>query len=285
LVVLDKVMDLCPFPATALRIIALTSKTDVNASEVVEALACDPAMTVEVLRVANSAGYARSRKIDDLQQAVMTVGLAGLRNLATAIGMMGAFRSKEEASLELHATSVLSGAIAANLMVRIDKSLKSSAFLCGLLCEVGALTCLAVDGPRYMKLWNCALLSGPHWSLSGIERREDMEKERYGATSREIGACLMRRYLLPEDLALAVESGGTLVPPGPLPRVTIFARVATPLVVDGFRNEIDTSAELREIGVRSGITEVDPDDLLEICRVAAEAAERSLRKTRSKATS
>src|SRR5215470_10995233 len=97
---LQHIAEVCPLPAAAQRVLALCSMDEAAIPEVAEALSCDPAMTAQVLRVANSAIYARPRTVTTLQQAVMTLGLMELRNIAAAMSLLAAFRSREELSLE-----------------------------------------------------------------------------------------------------------------------------------------------------------------------------------------
>jgi HD-like signal output (HDOD) protein len=155
-------------------------------------------------------------------------------------------------------------------------------FLCGLLCEVGALACIAVDGPGYLELRKRTISVTGAWSANVALVREDLEILRYGVTTRTIGARLLRRHRLPEEIARAVEAGPRLASHAPLlHRATAFARLATPVLViarglpdSALRTQLAELAKLTAIGV-------DSPELERICLGAAANAERSLRSTRS----
>ena len=65
------------------------------------------------------------------------------------------FATPEKLSHELRASSVLSAAVA-RLVARELGVDESSAFLAGLLCEIGAMACLAVDSSEYNTIWSDA---------------------------------------------------------------------------------------------------------------------------------
>lgn len=148
---LDRVIDICPFPATAQRLMALANDDAAPMEAIAAAVQADPALATQLLRVANSAAfrYSGAEPIRDLRQALVMIGLSELRTMAGAMALLATFATRDELSLDLHRTSAVSGSIAAALVPGATRSLP---FVCGLLCEVGALACLAVDGPSYVDL-------------------------------------------------------------------------------------------------------------------------------------
>src|SRR5262249_5630566 len=93
---IDQVVALCPLPASAQRILQLTSDPDVDIKEVGRVLATDPALAAEVMRLANSAAYSRGVAANDLVQAILKLGIGELRQMAGAMAILAAFPTQEE---------------------------------------------------------------------------------------------------------------------------------------------------------------------------------------------
>lgn len=212
-----RIDEVCPLPANTHRVVALTAQDDVQFEEVAEAIALDPALASEVLRIANSPFFKRSREVDSLEQAVLTIGLAELNCMATAMAMLAAFKSDAETSLGLHEVAVVSGCVARKLGPELGVRPRS-AFLCGLLAEIGAMACLAVDGEAYALLYRR--------SLGDPELRSASELHRYGASTRSIGAQLLERNELPPAVIEAVGAHEEDAELTALGRLTMFSRQA-----------------------------------------------------------
>src|SRR5579883_1011709 len=144
---LDRVVDICPFPATAQRLMALVNDDTASIEAIAGAVQLDPALATQVLRMANSAAFrhAGAGATRDLRQALVTIGLEELRIMAGAMALLATFATRDELSLDLHRTSAVSGSIADAIAPPGPGLARSLPFICGLLCEVGALACLAVD--------------------------------------------------------------------------------------------------------------------------------------------
>lgn len=80
--IVRKTSDLPSIPAAALRVVRETDSSTSTAGSVAHILAQDQALSVRVLRLANSAYYGLSRKVSDLSEAVIVLGMRSVRNLA-----------------------------------------------------------------------------------------------------------------------------------------------------------------------------------------------------------
>jgi HD-like signal output (HDOD) protein len=283
---LDRVVDICPFPATAQRLMALVNDDRAPLEAIAAAVQCDPALATQVLRVANSAAF-RLPGVDavrDLRQALVVLGLGELRMMAGAMALLATFATRDELSLDLHRTSAVSGAIAEAIAPMSDGAARSLPFICGLLCEVGALACLAVDGPGYVDLWQRAVNGhAGSWSPDLSGRRDALETRRYGITTRTIGARLLRRHQLPPEIALAIEAAPEPSPNLPLiHRATAFARIATLLVVGPLssRDSVVLTAQIGDLARLTSLVEFEPADVARRCILAATTMERTLRASR-----
>jgi HD-like signal output (HDOD) protein len=224
---LDRVTRLCPLPSGLQRLIALSGDDSADLAEIVQVLGTDPALANQVMRVANSAAFGHSRKVADLRQAVVTIGLSEIHTMATGMAMVAAFGNKDATSRQLHEQSFL----AASLARRLSKGMPieaGTAALCGLLGEIGALACLAVDAAGYAEIWRTTMEAWDGHSPEAWKERTQREMQRYGAATPRIGAQLLNRNSLPLRVVEAVDS--TLDTPatqGPLGCITAISRVGS----------------------------------------------------------
>ncbi len=271
---LDRISEVCPVPAAAQRVIMLSAQDDANIRDIAEAIAADPALAAEALRIANSAVFRRIRAVETLGQAVVTLGLSQINQMASAMALMAAFRTEHELALQFHQTSVLSGSIAgllSGVMAGVDRG---AAFLAGLLCEVGAMACVAVDGERFGKIFD--------QSAGSWERRQQLEEARYGLASWEIGRRLLLRNNLPDTICAAVGAqfgGEDDGDQSELGRVTVFGRMVAPEIVAlPEEDEVEVLKErLAEVSALCGLSRfAGEQQLVDLCTRAVAAAVATL---------
>lgn len=209
-------------PASTARVLALLSSPDASFNAVAAAVLADPALAAEVLRIANTAAYKRATPAADIGDAVRRLGMLELRDMTGAMAMLGAFANPGELSLRIQETSVLSANLAVMAAAELADPSPRRAFLCGLLCEIGALACLAVDGPAYVEMRReCG---------HDVARLRVAEQERYGASSTQIGATILRKNGIPDAIVAPIE--GLQDADVRLVCATRFARQAAPIVLD-----------------------------------------------------
>jgi HD-like signal output (HDOD) protein len=252
---LDQVVEVCPLPATTQRVLALTSSDTSSVPEVARVISTDPALAAAVMSVANSAAYGMG-KIDRLEVAVMRLGLRELNKLAAAMAVFAAFRNKAELTLQLHELCVASGAIAHRLAKDTSLAQPGTAFVCGLLSEIGAMCCLVFDGKDYVQLWQQAGAS--------IDTRAELERTRYGATSFAIGRRFLERNSLPESVCSAAGADLTesLEHADPLTKITLLARHTPPLARVTGNDATALFTQLDQLAQRVALDGVDGARLL-----------------------
>jgi HD-like signal output (HDOD) protein len=267
---IDRVVTLCPLPASAQRILQLTSDPDVEIKEVGRVLSTDPALAAEVMRLANSAAYSRGTAATDLVQAILKLGISELRQMAGAMAILAAFPTETEFATDLRTASVLAGAMARDLAQRLKSANVGTAYVCGLLSECGAMACTAIDA-TYVKL-----RAETHDWFARAER----ERERYGFVSTEIGSALLRRNDLPREIADAVAATLGAVPSSftPLARITVFSRHAAPTLIEtAQKSESDALPErLAMLATEVGMESIAPEELSAIGLKAATATVSAL---------
>ncbi len=263
---LAKLHKIRPMSASAQRVLALTADTNADIGTIADAIAGDPSLATETLRIANSAVYRRSYPVDDLRRAVMSIGLQQVRTMATAMALLGTVSSNHPLFEELHSASVLSATLAGLLTTEFFEVEKSTAFIAGLLSEMGAMACLMID-EEYAAV---------HRSITGGPLdRERVERAAYGITSWEIGGQLLARNHMTPAIVDSVSQLPDLRERtvSQLARITVFSRSAAPVILaaERDRNFVGTRTQLAELAAISGL-EVGPDTLVALCDWATSSA-------------
>jgi HD-like signal output (HDOD) protein/DNA-binding response OmpR family regulator len=144
-IMLCHIDKLLAFPATVASILNVTQNERSGAAELSNVLKSDPAVSAEVLRVANSVYYARGgeKRILDVKDAVVRIGFVETKNIAMSLSVFQAFTEKNYATGFNHnefwfhclATAAISELLAKNSRLAPPEE----AFICGLLHDLGTL--------------------------------------------------------------------------------------------------------------------------------------------------
>lgn len=79
-------------PAVAMQVIALAQDPDIDLARVADTVSGDPAIAAKVMRIANSAMYARRRHSTNLRQALIVLGLNATLTLALSFTLVSTLR-------------------------------------------------------------------------------------------------------------------------------------------------------------------------------------------------
>ncbi|KAA0013615.1 GGDEF domain-containing protein [Billgrantia pellis] len=193
---LEGCTQLPSLPQVLLNVIELARDPNVNMRDMVAAIGNDPALSVQLLSLANTVFYANQRPVEDLQQAVSRLGIERTLSLALSCSLVATTDTRKAANLNLERywqRSLVSAMSARLLANNIGLSADSSAlFTAALLQDVGMLGLHAVDTQRYLTLLAQA---SKHRSLVALEQ------DTYGTDHAEVGAWLARKWKLSERTA------------------------------------------------------------------------------------
>ena len=79
-------------PEVATRVMRIAEdKLDISFKELEEIIKLDPGLTVKILRIANSALYARQREIKSLQMAITLLGFKNIKSLVLLVAASNTF--------------------------------------------------------------------------------------------------------------------------------------------------------------------------------------------------
>lgn len=193
------------FPDVLAKLDALLLDADVDVRDVAGIVQTDSVLSGQMLRMANSAYYARGgAPVTNMQAAIQRLGLKALRGLVYAFTLPrlfdgGAFPHK---ALWKHSLAVaaLSGEI--TNMVGGGAAERDMAYLAGLLHDIGALVLARIDGG-----YGGFLESAVHGGEDEWDERDvaEIERDGLGIDHAEVGAIfLAERWHVPHPVPLLV---------------------------------------------------------------------------------
>ncbi len=190
-----KIKELPPLPLVVRKLIQVTDDDNSNANDVQEVLSSDQALVGKILKLVNSSFYGMSGEVSTISRAIVILGFAAIRNLATGLGVAGimaqAGKGSRQEAFWSHAIATASAAqVLANHTGYEDPE---EAFIAGLLHDIGHLI-LAVSLP---KPFSEVMDSGPFDLL-------EKEQSILGTTHTRTGQKLLRHWKLPNKLVQAV---------------------------------------------------------------------------------
>lgn len=184
-------MNLFPQSATQVRQVVDDPKATLNDLEKVVQL--DPALSAQLLKVANSPYFGVAREVSTVRGALMLLGFDATRNMAMALAMLTLSQSGKSSGERLleHALEV---ALGARLLAEgADRELASEVFVAGLLHDLGRLVLSSVAADRYEPL---AHLEGDELVAA--------EREEFGFDHGALGAACLEDWRLPSQICLAL---------------------------------------------------------------------------------
>ncbi len=193
--------DVQPLPQAVSRLAVLTSEPEPDFDEIVQVITFDPALTISLLRAANSASSASIREISTAQDAVVRLGTGAVMCLA----MGSAVRDLADSAIpefgylqgEFWRHSMTT-ALAAQRLKRMSKRpIPTESFTAGLLHDFGKLVMCRCLEPESFSFLTRAHDEG---GLSSAEA----EIELFGITHADIGGEIARHWRLPDELIQAI---------------------------------------------------------------------------------
>jgi putative nucleotidyltransferase with HDIG domain len=181
----------------------------------------DLGLTSKILRIANSALYARQREITSLQMAITLLGFKNIRNLVLLVTASGMFPRMKKSLFHprFWQHSIMSAFFSRALSVRCEKgSGAEEAFIAALLHDIGKPVLYDNDPEKYEQ----ALAA----EKAGTTPLETIEEQIFGTNHRKIGGALLRKWNFPELFADMAEEHESLNITSPHKASVMLATVA-----------------------------------------------------------
>ncbi len=189
--VFDRLTKLPPFHPAAMKLLTISGESETAISEFEKAFKSDPALTADLLMVANSAAFGFRARVDNIRHALSLLGLERVRSLGFTIAMSMYVRNvpgKEEVrSVWAHSTAT---AVIADVLGRAYGS--QPMYTAGLVHDLGRLGLLLSVGKKYGEVLTK--------EFADIGESIKLEKVLFGVSHCEAGALVSRTWGFPESL-------------------------------------------------------------------------------------
>lgn len=198
---LREVKELRPLPAIALRLISMAEDRQFSAQDLAGTIRTDQALTLKILRLANSPAFGLPRRITSLREAIVLLGFREVRALALAACVIdGAARERIAVAMLDYEQFWVNSLIVAHLAQALSEQEgvdRDEAFTAGVVHNVGRLA-LAQHRPEWLR-------ATVRIARDAGVAVHDVQAERLGFTDAELGAAVARTWSFPPRLTEAVE--------------------------------------------------------------------------------
>lgn len=144
--IITQVNGLPTFPQTTLELIEMCGHPEIPISKIADRIRTDAALTADLLKLANSAGFAARGRAENINDAIVRIGIKNLKFMLIAASSRTILeqRFKKFESIWQHCfqTAFYARNIARELKL---SSIEDQVFICGLLHDMGKIVLLTVD--------------------------------------------------------------------------------------------------------------------------------------------
>jgi putative nucleotidyltransferase with HDIG domain len=199
--VIELVRQLPTIPQALIDLQKLLMQPNVSVDQVDRVIRTDPALTANILRLANSAAFGLSRKVADIPQAVTLVGFKVLNNLANTAAFSKTIPADfpgyrlSAAQFLRHGFAV--GVLSESLAAKISAPANRPYFTAGLLHDIGKLVLGTFVAVHHQEL--CKRLDSEELTFVDVERQV------LGVDHGQVAAWIGERWQLPRELIAAAE--------------------------------------------------------------------------------
>lgn len=189
--VIDEVASLFSLPEVYLRIRELMEDRNSDLGDFAKVVGTDPNLTMNVLKIVNSAYFGFTGKIDSIPRALNLLGIGALHDLVLSISAVGALSMPNDIIKlsKFWRRSIYCGVL--SKLIAENKNLKDpgSLFVIGLLHEIGHLLIFFKFPEQAM----IALTESVQTNRMLFQNEQEMLGVHYG----QVGQLLMKKWNLP----------------------------------------------------------------------------------------
>ncbi len=181
-------------PDIASKILTVAEeKMDISFRELENTIKMDPGLSAKILRVANSALYARQREVKNLQTAITLLGFKTIKNLVLLITASNMFSKSQNIAFYkfFWKHSVINAFMARSFAERARlRQLSDECFLAGLLHDIGQVALHNANPEKYTQVLELA--------KNEKKRISEIEEALFDTNHRDVGADVLRNWSFPD---------------------------------------------------------------------------------------
>jgi HD-like signal output (HDOD) protein len=245
------------FPALSRKmgeLMASLQEGEASAQRLANLVLRDYALTVKVIRTANTVHYNRTgRPVQSATHAMMLLGAQTVRDLASALLLFEQYRGRSPGLKELMLLSLLTAGHAREAAARLGLADPESAQLCGMFRNLGEVLTAA-----HLPAENAAILRLSAERTPGRDARRARESAAssvLGCSLEDIGVAIAGDWGMPASVCRGMRARGERGEE-PLELVTAFAHDLTAAIYreDASRARQEISAVMERYGTRLRLT-------------------------------
>ncbi len=244
-----KSLELPPMPQVAARVMQIDeSQISVSAEQIRNIVQSDLALSTKILKLANSAFYARGNRINNLSQAIALLGFKTVKGLSLLVSAASMVPKKGNFKImkELWMRSVLTALISKIIAEKVGKEKqKDEVFMVGLLRQIGKSILANQFAEEYAI---CFQMSA---DAADEEKLHQLEQMKWQFTSADATEFAMKTWNFPPELVAAskvlryrIEDPVALEKEQPLLMPVILAEYI--VLLSGYTDTFKPDAKLRE---------------------------------------
>lgn len=194
--VVGSMVKLPSLPATYWELTRLAEDPDISIADIAKVVQTDPAISVKVLQLVNSAYFGLAQRTESILKAVTYLGLENLKGLLVAAHVFGtdSFAADGLSLDQMRDEAILTANLARQIVA--NPKFADTAFTAGIVRDVGMLVLASDPTKRYGDLLKNARASGQPLRV--------VEKMELGVTHGTVGAYLLGVWGVPFVLAETV---------------------------------------------------------------------------------
>lgn len=193
--------ELSPLPASVVRLASLAASSDTDLDAIADVIAYDQALTLRLLRAANSAASAGGTVVLQAREAMFRLGLARVLALAMASSVQSALQRDLAAyglgEGQLWKHSVNAAVVAETLPEFCQEEIPAETFSAALLHDVGKLVMARFLGPDILEYIRRAQVDG---GMDALTAENQVLLVHHG----ELGGIVAQHWSLPERIVKGI---------------------------------------------------------------------------------
>jgi putative nucleotidyltransferase with HDIG domain len=203
-----EIKDIPIMPQVATKVLQLQEDNlQISFKELEQIILLDPAITARILKVANSALYARQREITNLQQAITLLGFKMIKSmimLVCASNIYGKAKktfknipetlTTKSSAIELWRHLILTAFLAKHIATKLKlEDKKDDIFVAGLLHDIGRIVLMVNQSELYEKFLQ-EMAASPDADVLSCEEKI------FGYNHLEVGKIVLGKWNFPDEL-------------------------------------------------------------------------------------
>ncbi|MDA3955440.1 HDOD domain-containing protein [Oceanispirochaeta sp.] len=209
-------------PDVATKVLSFAEDLDeVSFNELESLISMDPGLTAKILKVANSALYARQQQISRLQTAISLLGFKAIKSLVMLLTASNMFSKKPVSPFYKYfwQHSLITAFIAQKLCDMTGSTrIREEAFLAGLLHDIGQMSLYESQMNAYDTIMAFINVNE--------EKTSSEETEIFGVNHREVGRRIMESWNFPSMFADTAGEHGNVNIQSPHKELIVIVSIA-----------------------------------------------------------